>query len=155
MAAGAGLDKTLSLSCKALDYQDSRVLSSGVPDRDLSDFPFWAMACASSLCLADINPEAVSACRRTIADNVLSDRVSVYCSDNLRDIPKSEQWDLVVSNPPHFIDEYLGNLRAHDPDWRVHLDFFRTVSPFLKPADVIILQENNAGSTVGNVSQQD
>jgi predicted RNA methylase len=100
-----------------------------------------------TLCLADINPESVSACERTIADNALSDRVSVYCSDNLRDIPKSEQWDLVVSNPPHFIDEYLGNIRAHDPDWRIHRDFFRTVAPFLKRGAVIILQENNAGST--------
>lgn len=53
-----------------------------------------------TLCLADINPESESACERTSADNALSDRVSVYCSDNLRDIPKSEQWDLVVSNPP-------------------------------------------------------
>src|SRR5262245_60360452 len=29
-----------------------------------------------TLCLADINPEAVSACERTIADNALTDRVS-------------------------------------------------------------------------------
>jgi hypothetical protein len=100
-----------------------------------------------TLCLADINPEFESACERTIADNALSDRVSVCCSDNLRDIPKSEQWDLVVSNPPHFIDEYLGNIRAQDPDWRVHRDFFGTVAPFLKRGAVIILQENNAGST--------
>ena len=46
MAADAGLGKILSLSCKALDYQDSRALSSGVPDRDLSDSRCWAMACA-------------------------------------------------------------------------------------------------------------
>ena len=111
-------------------------------------FSVLAHGLCESLCLADINPEAVRACQRTIADNALSDRVSVYCSDNLRNVPKSEQWDLVVSNPPHFIDEYLGNLRAHDPDWRVHLDFFRSVSSFLKPGGVIILQENNAGSTV-------
>jgi predicted RNA methylase len=110
-------------------------------------FSLLAHGLCETLCLADINPEAVRACQRTIADNALSDRVSVYCSDNLRDIPKSEQWDLAVSNPPHFIDEYFGNLRAHDPHWGVHIDFFRTVSPFLKPGGVIILQENNAGST--------
>jgi methylase of polypeptide subunit release factors len=110
-------------------------------------FSLLAHGLCETLCLADINPEAVRACQRTIADNALSDRVSVYCSDNLRDIPKSEQWDLAVSNPPHFIDEYFGNLRAHDPHWGVHVDFFRTVSPFLKPGGVIILQENNAGST--------
>jgi tRNA1(Val) A37 N6-methylase TrmN6 len=55
-----------------------------------------------TLCLADINPESVRACQRTIAENALSDRVSVYCSDNLKSIPPEEQWDLVVSNPPTF-----------------------------------------------------
>jgi 16S rRNA G1207 methylase RsmC len=59
----------------------------------------------SSLCLADINPEAVRACQRTVSENGLSDRVSVYCSDNLLNIPATERWDLVVSNPPHFIDD--------------------------------------------------
>lgn len=102
----------------------------------------------SSLCLADINPEAVQACQHTVSENALSDRVSVYCSDNLLNIPSSERWDLVVSNPPHFIDEYLGSLRGHDPDWSIHREFLRTVEPFLKPGGVILLQENNAGSTV-------
>ena len=111
-------------------------------------FSMLAHGLCETLCLADINPEAVAACRRTTADNGLSDRVSVYHSDNLRSIPPDEQWDLVVSNPPHFIDEYLGSLRAHDPDWRVHRDFFATVAPFLRPGAVIILQENNHGSTV-------
>lgn len=111
-------------------------------------FSLLAHGLCETLCLADINPEAVQACRRTIADNSLSDRVAVYCSDNLGNIPPDERWDLVVSNPPHFIDEYLGNLRAHDPDWRVHREFFRTVAPFLRPGGVIVLQENNSGSTV-------
>ena len=102
----------------------------------------------SSLCLADINPEAVQACQRTVSENVLSDRVSVYCSDNLLNIPATERWDLVVSNPPHFIDDYIGSLRAHDPDWHLHREFLRTVGPFLQPGGVILLQENNAGSTV-------
>jgi len=102
----------------------------------------------ASLCLADINPEAVRACERTVANNALSGRVSVYCSDNLKSIPPAERWDLVVSNPPHFVDEYLGNLRAHDPDWRVHRDFLQSVGPHLNPGGIIILQENNAGSTV-------
>src|ERR1017187_7290614 len=66
-----------------------------------------------TLCLADINPDAVASCERTVHANKLSDRVSVYRSDNLRSIPRSEKWDLVVSNPPHFVDQYEGDLRAH------------------------------------------
>src|SRR5215467_1736635 len=65
-------------------------------------FSMLAHGLCETLCLADINPESVQACRRTIADNALSDRVAVYCSDNLQDIPAAEKWDLVVSNPPHF-----------------------------------------------------
>ncbi len=102
-----------------------------------------------SLCLADINPEAVEACRRSIADNGLESRVAVYHSDNLKDIPDSERWDLVVSNPPHFDDTYFEDeLRAHDPGWRLHRTFFATVGQHLKPQGVIVLQENNCGSTV-------
>jgi hypothetical protein len=100
-----------------------------------------------TLCLADINPEAVAACRRTIRANNLANRVTVYLSDNLRTIPRSERWDLVVSNPPHFADQFAGNLLAHDPGWRLHREFFAAVEPFLKPGGVIVLQEQNAGST--------
>ena len=102
-----------------------------------------------TLCLADINPRAVEACRRTIADNGLDDRVAVYRSDNLTNIPESETWDLVVANPPHFVDveEFKGCLLSHDPDWSVHRQFFAQVSRFLKPGGVIVLQENNRGST--------
>ena len=35
--------------------------------------------------------------------NGLQDRVRVYLSDGLNGIPSSEKWDLVVSNPPHFL----------------------------------------------------
>jgi len=83
-----------------------------------------------------------------IAANGLADRVSVYLSDNLKSIPPAERWDLVVSNPPHFADDYIGDSRGHDPDWRIHREFFSTVSAFLKPGGVIVLQENTAGSTV-------
>jgi methylase of polypeptide subunit release factors len=110
-------------------------------------FSLLAHGLTDTLCLADVNPEAVAACRRTVARNALESRVSVYQSDNLKDIPPSEQWDLVVSNPPHFIDSGIGHLRYHDPDWSLHRGFFATVANHLKPGGVVVLQENNAGST--------
>ena len=100
-----------------------------------------------SLCLADVNPEAVEACRLTVAQNGLTERVAVYQSDNLNDIPPSEQWDLVVGNPPHFIDISPGELRFHDPDWNLHRRFFAAIGRFLKPSGMIVLLENNRGST--------
>lgn len=100
-----------------------------------------------TLCLADINPEAVDVCRHTIRDNSLSDKINVYLSDNFAGIPASEQWDLVVGNPPHYPDEFVGQLRAHDPDWKIHRSFFAGVERHLKPGGVIVLQENSQGST--------
>ncbi|MFO1109742.1 MAG: methyltransferase [Bradyrhizobium sp.] len=102
-----------------------------------------------TLCLADINPRSVASCRNTVEINGLGERVSIYESNNLRNIPTSEKWDLVVSNPPHFIDEaYEGQLLAHDPQWQIHREFFATVGSFLAPGGIVVLQENNAGSTV-------
>jgi tRNA1(Val) A37 N6-methylase TrmN6 len=58
-----------------------------------------------TLCLAD-----VKACRLTVTQNGLAERVTVYHSDNLDGIPPSERWDLVVGNPPHFVDVSPGEL---------------------------------------------
>lgn len=116
-------------------------------------FSLLGNALCETLCLADINPEAVASCRRTVRVNGLGDRVSVYQSDNLKDIPQSEKWDVVVGNPPHFIDQYIGDLRAHDPDWRIHREFFATIGNFLNVGGVVVLQENNRGSTVQTFRQ--
>ena len=51
-----------------------------------------------------------------------------------------------MSNPPHF-DEASGDLRSADGGWRIHRRFFAAVGGFLKPGGVVLLQENNAGST--------
>jgi len=111
-------------------------------------FSLLAHGFAETLCLADINPLAVEACRRTVRHNGLDDRVSVYVSDNLTDIPQSEQWDLVVGSPPHLADDFIGDLRTYDGDWHIHRGFFANVARFLKPGGVIVLQENNCGSTI-------
>jgi methylase of polypeptide subunit release factors len=100
-----------------------------------------------TLCLADINPQAVTACRRSIKDNALATSVNVHQSDNLVNIPQSEQWDLVVANPPWYSDEYIGDLVAHDPDWRIHRTFFAQIGRHLKPGGIIILLESSHGST--------
>lgn len=110
-------------------------------------FSLLAHGLAKTLCLADINPEAVEACGRTIADNGLTDRASIYRSDGLKDIPATERWDLVVSNPPHFIDDWIGDLRSYDDGWHLHREFFASIARFLSPGGIIVLQENNRGST--------
>jgi hypothetical protein len=52
-------------------------------------FSLLANGLCETLCVADINDQAVEACRRTVRTNRLSDRVSVYESDNLNNIPSA------------------------------------------------------------------
>ena len=110
-------------------------------------FSMLAKGLCDGLCLGDINPRAVEACRRTVRDNGLADRVVIYQSDNLSAIPESEQFDLVVANPPHFPDVHHGNVRAHDQDWRTHKDFFGNIGHHLDEDGVVLLQENGLGSS--------
>lgn len=110
-------------------------------------FSMLGQGLCDTLCLADISAEAVAACRRTVDENGLHGRVDVYRSDNLKDIPAAEKWNLVVSNPPHFIDDFVGDRRDHDPGWSIHRGFFAAVGRHLAPGGVIVLQENNRGST--------
>jgi hypothetical protein len=48
---------------------------------------------------------------------------------------------------PHFSDTYLSQIKEHDEDWGLHRAFFGSVGAFLNPGGVIVLQENNRGST--------
>jgi 16S rRNA G966 N2-methylase RsmD len=113
-------------------------------------FSILAHGLCDTLCLADINEQAVEACRRTIRANGLAERVSLYQSDNLHSIPPSEQWDLVVGNPPFYNEARPWCIRSHDKDWSIHRRFFADVGRFLKPGGVILLQEANDASTPEN-----
>ena len=108
-------------------------------------FSLLAHGLCDRLTLADINPDAVKAVRNTIAENHLEGRVSVYESDCLTQIPSTERWDLVVSNPPHFDGDekdYKEAIRLVDPGWVIHKNFYRDVKKFLNPGASIIFQEN-------------
>jgi 16S rRNA G966 N2-methylase RsmD len=108
-------------------------------------FALLAEGLCDTLCLADMNPRAVAAMRHTIASNRLQDRVAVYESDGLADIPSSERWDVVVGNPPHY-SRQCENIISHDPGWRLHRAFYRDVRRYLKPHASILLQESVSGS---------
>jgi predicted RNA methylase len=108
-----------------------------------------------TLCLADINPDAVLAARTTAERNGLTDRVNVYLSDNLDSIPTAERWDMAVGNPPHyfamnetdFADRANLEMRAVDKGWALHRRFYREVGKFLVPGGIALIQENNFAST--------
>lgn len=110
-------------------------------------FSLLANGLCETLCVADINDQAVEACRKTVRDNELTDRVSVYEFDNLLSIPPSEKWDLVVGNPPFYPEQHGTEICAHDEGWHIHRGFFANVGRFLIPGGVILLQEANDSST--------
>ncbi len=117
-------------------------------------FSLLANDLCETLCLADINPMSVKACKRTIAANGFGDRVSVYQGDSLAAVPLGERWDLVVSNPPHFAELYTSSIIAHDPGWRIHEGFYKGVKRHLSPSGVVLIQENNRGSTAETFRRQ-
>jgi methylase of polypeptide subunit release factors len=112
-------------------------------------FALLAHGLCKTLCLSDVNPVAVAAVQHTIELNGLEGVVDVYLSDALDAIPPHEQWDLVVSNPPHFDGPQQGRwgLRVFDPGWEIHRKFYAQVRRHLKPHGQCLIQENYQGST--------
>lgn len=140
-------------------------------------FMLLASGYCRNLCLADINPQAVEAQTRTIEHNNLEGLVSTHVSDVFSDIPETEKWDLVVSNPPHFLPRWEGEipadprdelaiakvkdryrqaglLKARDPDWAIHRRFYAGVKRFMKPGGLVVMQENAKAFTNG-MAQED
>ena len=109
-------------------------------------FSLLAHGLCRSLCLSDTNPEAVAVARETIKRNGLENKVSVYESDALDQIPPSEKWDLVVSNLPHFADQFAGSIRRFDPSWSIHRKFYASLKPHMNPGCTVLVQENYEGS---------
>jgi tRNA1(Val) A37 N6-methylase TrmN6 len=114
-------------------------------------FSLLAHKLCESLCLADASEHSATQCRATVERNGLRN-VSVYVSDCLDSIPATEQWNLVVSNPPHFasvISQWKGLERFYyDHQWQLHERFYRSVKRFLAPGGRIVMQEHRDGSSV-------
>jgi len=108
-------------------------------------FSLMAHNLCEKLTLSDINPEAMALCNETIKNHNLQNKVFTYVSDGLDEIPPSEQWDLVVSNPPHWpqYDDIHGtDIRRFDIDLLIHKNFYRDIHQYLKPDGSILFQEN-------------
>ena len=128
------------------------------------------------LTLADINPVAVEHQRLTAEFNAIDHLVNSYVSDILEDIPASEKWDIVVSNPPHFLlrteddrpidprdrnamakvdaARQASNIKARDPDWSIHRRFYHSVKKHMKPGGHVVMQENGHAIDRGMATEQ-
>jgi hypothetical protein len=110
-------------------------------------FSLLAEGLCDHLCLGDINPEALEAAKRTVRENKLEDRVTLYRSDGLADIPETEKWDLVVANPPHFPRPAGRGVITDDPGWKLHRLFYENIAIHLLDGGNIIFQENYLSSS--------
>jgi SAM-dependent methyltransferase len=108
-------------------------------------YSLLAAGWCESLVLADIDADAVSMARLTASHNELEDRVVVYRSDVLDQIPAAERWDLVVANPPHYPEDN-GDARVFDPGWGLHRRFYASVARFMNPGGQILMVESAEGS---------
>jgi methylase of polypeptide subunit release factors len=108
---------------------------------------------AHGLTLSDRYESAIdNAVATTVQHNQLQNRVSAYVGSSLSVLPDHEQFDLVVANPPHYLecpgDDNYQRI-AVDVNWQAHQDFFAHIGQHLTDDGIILLQENQAGSLNG------
>jgi methylase of polypeptide subunit release factors len=116
-------------------------------------FNILANKLCHGLTLSDCYESAiVDAVATTVRANQLQECVSTYVGSSLSVLPAHEQFDLVVANPPHYLecpgDDNYQRI-AVDVDWQAHQDFFAHIGQHLTDDGVILLQENQAGSLNG------
>ncbi|MER9586055.1 methyltransferase [Mesorhizobium sp. M0276] len=108
-----------------------------------------------SLCLADFYQPAIDAAQYTTRTNNIEDRVTIYQGDGLLALPEWEKFDLVVGNPPHYVErnmaEYSINMEPRiyvDDKWLLHREFFSGIRKHLERDGLIVLFENGKGSHI-------
>jgi methylase of polypeptide subunit release factors len=103
------------------------------------------------LCLVDNFKPALDCALHSISGLDLP--VTTYCIDQIANLPASEVFDLIVSNPPHFSFEVYQqevvkkNIKRiyYDLDWEIHYEFFRNIKKNLSTDGIILLQESTWG----------
>lgn len=103
------------------------------------------------LCLVDSFQPAIDCALYSANKSNIS--ITTYCIDQIANLPASESFDLIVSNPPHFAMEVYqqevikqNNKRIYyDLDWQIHNEFFQNIKKHLAPNGIILLQESAWG----------
>lgn len=108
-----------------------------------------------SLCMSDLYEPAIECIQVTVKSlpETWRSQVSAYAVPTVAALPAHEQFDLVVANPPHYLecpgDDNYQRL-AVDVDWQAHREFYQHIGQHLEPNGIILMQENQAGSLGGS-----
>lgn len=105
---------------------------------------------ASRISFQDLYAPAIARTQETAKNHGLD--VSAYVSPTVGGLPNDVQFDLVVANPPHYLecpgDDNYQRI-AVDTDWAAHREFYQNIGSRLAPNGIILMQENQAGSIRG------
>jgi len=108
--------------------------------------------------LMDLHLPVAGSVRETINRNHLESQATFYCCDRIEQLPPHEKFDLIVANPPHYL-ECPGDTNyqriAVDPDWNAHREFYMHIRQHMDADSVILMQENQAGSLEGPAEFRD
>ena len=117
---------------------------------------------ANDLCdhivLMDSHVPVAESVRATTHRNRLEAQTTFYCGNEISQLPNTEKFDLIVANPPHYL-ECPGDANyqriAVDQDWRAHREFYNHIGQHMHTDSIILIQENQAGSLQGPAEWQD
>jgi len=121
-------------------------------------FSLLSHGLCKTLCLSDLYDPSITAAEITIdyEPNACCDLVTTYLCKDVGLIPKHEQFDLIVANPPHFNDitmnDYTGIRISKDINWTAHRNFFNNIKSYLTVDGIILLQEHIHGATVDELT---
>tara|TARA_R100000008_G_C3540359_1_gene144414 strand:+ start:54 stop:737 length:684 start_codon:yes stop_codon:yes gene_type:complete len=100
-----------------------------------------------TLVTGDINAKSVNFVTKTAKKHGYN--IRSYTSDNLKQIPRHEKFDLVISNPPNYCNiqkshplGYMRNdLRPSDINWDTHRDFYNNIANYLNDNAEMFISE--------------
>lgn len=107
-----------------------------------------------SMSLADINIFNINSIERTLKSNDPRRwgevEVRTFLTDGLKHIEPANQFDLIVSNPPHFFLQNFSDvalqpdvLGTNDAGWKFHKEFYAVVADYLSPDGQVWFLENH------------
>jgi len=70
-------------------------------------FHMYGLDLCETIVFNDYYEFATSMCKKTALDNNIADKVTVYTTANISNIPTTEKYDLVIGNPPHVWEPIL------------------------------------------------
>lgn len=115
-------------------------------------FALLAHGLCRDLTLVDRHAPSADSVSATARANGCESQVRFFNADRISLLPRDQQFDLVVANPPHYLqcpgDDNYQRI-AVDQGWQAHYEFYQNISGYLNPESVILMQENQAGSLLG------